>query len=314
MHPDPQADTGPAVEQQLLEHCRLQLGTWTDSLRRVHQRALSEPAAAGREAEDLALELVDRLRPEGSLILRMVPVPHVDLAVHSMNVCVLAVTLGQTLGWTRTELAATALGALWHDVGRLVCAAAECHASMSHVTEGERVGRAMGLSEGVLEIIGSHHDRVGLGGSYAQRSADLSAAARLVALADRFDDLCHPWDGGEGTPPHEAMTVLMQREISGQGCGLLAAFVDVLGIYPLGSPVELTDGRHALVMRSSWKGRREVRVYLLGGRRVPDSSEPLDLQRGGMLRMRRAVRLGELPLAARGSLPGRWRSAYFWES
>ena len=76
----------------------------------------------------------------------------------------------------------------------------------------------------------------------------MSAAARIVALVNRYDNLCNPPSLAKALTPHEALSLLFAQARSQFDATMLNAFIRMMGVYPAGSVVQLTDDRYALVM------------------------------------------------------------------
>jgi len=117
---------------------------------------------------------------------------------HASRVSELSVAIGVHLGLDDDELAEIELGALLHDIGKLVVPPAilgkpaaldevEWHAMRSHAETGERLLDPVGLP-GVLAIVRSHHERWDGGGYPDGTSAErIPLGARIVGVADAFD-------------------------------------------------------------------------------------------------------------------------------
>ena len=75
----------------------------------------------------------------------------------------------------------------------------------------------------------------------------MSAAARIVALVNRYDNLCDPALPAHALTPHEALSLMFAQTRSKFDASMLNAFIRMMGVYPPGSVVQLTDDRFALV-------------------------------------------------------------------
>ena len=297
--------------------CRQLCEAATEELRRVQSLAGEDPLAAGVRTKALATRLVSVLEGQGELCIRLIPSGGEDVAAHSMNVSVLALVLGHAFDWATPDLLSMGEGALLHDIGKVAGlrpGPARVAPREAHVTRGAAIVRGMGLSTVGASVVADHHERAdGSGYPRGIRSDRMVAAARLVAMVNHYDNLCRPPSGGIGLMPNEAMSTLLQRCPGQHDATLLAAFVDTMGIYPPGSVVELTDGRHALVVRVRNGRRQTARVQVLSAGIAAGESACLELTDPGRLGIRRAVTMSELPIAARESLPSFWRPAYYCE-
>ena len=101
----------------------------------------------------------------------------------------------------------------------------------------------------------------------------MTMAARIVALVNRFDNLCNPHLLARALTPHESLALLFAQWRSQFDTSILSAFIKMMGVYPPGSVVQLTDDRYGLVMavNSARPLKPSVLVHDLGGaaRRSP---------------------------------------------
>ena len=135
--------------------------------------------------------------------------------------------------------------------------------------------------------------------------------SRIVALVNRFDGLCNPPLGGRLHTPHEALSLMFAQGRSRYDATLLNAFIRMMGVYPPGSAVQLTDERYALVVAVNPVRPLKPRV-LVHEPKVPASDALiLNLEEEPTLGIRRSLRPVDLPAASAQYLKPRARLAYF---
>jgi len=89
--------------------------------------------------------------------------------MHALNVSVVAMLVGRSLGLLEDELLDLGVGALMHDVGKLELAercrhadeqssAGELAAYRDHVGRGVAQARRMALTPGAIEVLAQHHE------------------------------------------------------------------------------------------------------------------------------------------------------------
>jgi hypothetical protein len=73
--------------------------------------------------------------------------------------------------------------------------------------------------------------------------------ARILALVNRFDRLCTP-EAADREPmmPSEALAYMFRHEPGRFDGGLLGTFVNMLGVYPPGTYVQLSNGSMGMVV------------------------------------------------------------------
>lgn len=284
----------------------------------VMRDAVAHPQQAHQAALALANGLCDELQGDPDTAVRLIgEAAGTAQSQHALNVTVLSLLLGRRLGLDGTALQDLALGALLHDIGKLMLPDHLRHADAAnpalqlrerreHVAQGVRLGMAMGLDADVLRVIGQHHEwHDGSGLPQGLAGPAISLAARVVALVNRYDRLCNPHPGEPLRTPHEAQAHLFAHQRAQVDPGVLAAFIKVVGVYPPGSIVQLSDERLALVVavHPARPLRPAVRVH---DPRLPAEQTPLlHLERQPELGIRRSLHPQHLPRAVVESLAPR---------
>ena len=184
-----------------------------------------------------------------------------------------------------------------------------------HVARGVARARQMGLEPGALLVIAQHHEHAD-GSGFPQRiSAErTSLCARIVALVNRYDKLCNPsTTPARALTPHDALSLLFSEGQQKFDTPMLNAFIRMMGVYPPGSVVQLTDDRYAMVTAVNASRPQKPRVL------VHDPDVPrvdalhLDLEDMPGLGIRRSLKPHQLPASALEYLAPRRRIAYFFE-
>lgn len=324
--PEAAVDAGLAEERAALQQCEQQFAEAALALRTLHDQVLDEPAAARDAAVALARALVDKMSGEPEVCIRLLGETAGDRAsAHALNVAILSLLMGRTFQWGDKEMSDLGVGALMHDVGKLELPervrqrdegfnAAETRYYEEHVARGVSQARRLGLSAGALLVIGQHHEMADHSGFPLRIGSDrMTAAARVVALVNRYDKLCNPARPHLALTPHEAVSLMFAQYQNKFDASILGAFVKMMGVYPPGSVVQLTDDRLALVMsvNSSRPLKPRVQVYEPG--RPGDPAAVLDLEKVAGIGIRRSLKPQALPKGALQALAPRQRVAYFFE-
>lgn len=185
------------------------------------------------------------------------------MAHHAMNVMVLSLLLGKAAKATEEELRCLGLGALFHDVGKTDVpprvlrnsnrTTAEEQFYQAHVGYGiKNISAIRDMPVAVKNIIACHHERWD-GSGFPNRLAEtkIPKLSRIVAIANRYDNLCNPFDLKVAKTPAEAVAYMFKREAGFYDPELLNVFVKSLGVYPPGSFVALSDGSVGLVIETN---------------------------------------------------------------
>jgi len=179
---------------------------------------------------------------------------------HSVNVGIMAMHLAMRTEY-RDDVEEIGLGALMHDTGKMKIPLGVLNKPgrldeddwvimRQHPTYGwEQLQQAGETRESVLSCVLGHHEKVN-GGGYPQgkRGGQITPFARLTAIADVYDALTTQRPYKTPMTSKEALT-LMARKMEGElDRGLLECFISIVGFYPVGSEVELSDGSVGTVL------------------------------------------------------------------
>ena len=313
-----QRDIALRCERQFTEACR--------DLRRTNEKVMTDPAQANADAQQLAKALLDKMLVEGEPCLRVLGEMVGDRhAAHSLNVTVISMMLARQLAVPAPVLMELGVGALMHDVGKIALPdrvrlarddfnAGEAALYRDHVAQGLILGRRMGLSADAQLVIAQHHELAdGSGFPSALMLPRMSLPARIVALVNRYDNLCNAGSPAQSITPHEALSRLFAQCRSKFDETLLSGFIKMMGIYPPGSVVQLNDDRYAMVMTVNAAHPLKPRVLVYDAHVASEDALHLDLEHSPMLGIRRSLKPAQLPTRAVDYLKPRQRIAYFFD-
>jgi putative nucleotidyltransferase with HDIG domain len=240
-------------------------------------------------------------------------------------VAVISLLMGKTFGLSEADMMDLGVGSLMHDIGKIELpdrvrhreehfTQAELHLYQEHVPHGVNLARKMGLKPGASLIIGQHHEHADGSGFPLRLNADrMSPGARIVALVNRYDNLCNPHVPSKALTPHEALSLLFAQGKSKFDTAILSAFIKMMGVYPPGSTVQLTDDRYAMVMAVNSNRPLKPRVLVHEPKMPRDEALLLDLETDPRLGIRRSIKPQQLPPDSISNLSPRQRVAYFFE-
>ncbi len=289
--------------------------------------ALRQSPQVTREAtEGLTQSLLSKMMVDSEMCVRVLAdAASEHAAAHALNVAVISLLMGRTFGLDETELMEMGVGALMHDIGKLDLpqrvrypdahfTTAEHTQYRDHVAHGVAQGKRMGLGAGALLVIAQHHEMADASGFPLRLGLDrMSAAARIVSLVNRYDNLCNPPSTALSMTPHEALSLIFAQARNKFDASMLNAFIRMMGVYPPGSVVQLTDDRYASVVSVNSSRPLKPRV-LVADLNVPlEQALVVNLEAHADLGIRRSVQPKQLPAAIHAYLAPRPRVAYFFE-
>ena len=316
-----------AEQRAATQLCERQYGEAGRAWREATDAVIAQPVRAREETEALTGALLDKMLVDGEMCIRLLTNGAGDRATaHALNVAVIALLMGRTFGMSRDEMMDLGVGALMHDVGKIqmpdrlrhadeAFTSAEVNAYREHVATGVTQGKRMGLSAGALLVLAQHHEQADGTGFPLKLGIDrLSTAARIVALVNRYDNLCNPPQIARALTPHEALSMLFAQSRSKFDATVLNAFIRMMGVYPAGSVVQLTDDRYAMVTSVNSSRPLKPRVLVHDPKTAREDALFLNLETTPDLGIRRSLAPNKLPREALEALSPRPRVAYFFEA
>jgi len=225
-----------------------------------------------REIAQTVDEIIDQLLGQESLAVNLVDIRSLDDYTfgHSVNVCVLSLLTGITLGYNRANLFYLGLGAILHDIGKVripreilnkpdFLTKEEFEIVKQHTVHGcEMLQRLPDISPVAARIAHEHHERhQGQGYPQGLRGEEIHVFARITAVADVFDALTADRVYRPAVPVHEAFEM-----VAGSGNFLfdfeiVQAFLHNIAAYPVGTIVALSNGEIGAVVET----RRGLSLY-----------------------------------------------------
>jgi putative nucleotidyltransferase with HDIG domain len=327
---EPSLDAGKddalALDNEHLRHCHERFANASRTCRLLAREADIHPDEARQQAEAVVKDMVNELAVQTDSCLRLLSDPIGDrTALHSVNVAVLCLLLGRAMSLPPEALRDLGLAAVLHDVGKLRLpdrirwrqhdfTGSQWRLYREHVAFSATLAERMGVPEAARRAIVQHHEMAdGSGFPQGCRNADMSGLARILALVNHYDNLCNPANPVHAMTPHEALSLIFTKHKTRFDPATMSAFIRLMGVYPPGSVVELSDRRHAIVtsVNASHPLRPRVLVHDGGGGR--DRLLPLDLARERQVDVLRSLHPSQLPPDSMQLLAPQRRVCYYFE-
>jgi putative nucleotidyltransferase with HDIG domain len=243
------------------------------------------------ETQSTVLGLVDGVLQDRSTMVALTLIKGYDeyLFSHSVNVGVLCIALGHSLGLDGDTIRELGLGAFLHDIGKVHwpeglylkprgLSDEEWALVQRHPVDGAEIVSKMGsVSPPTMEIILEHHlryDRKGY--PLIEPGKEPSFFGMIGQLADGYDAMTTPRAYQNAFEPANAVARMQTLAGTVFDPKLLEAFIRMVGVYPVGSVVRLSTGEMALVVKPNPNDSSRPIVRLLfdrAGRRIPEDPE-----------------------------------------
>ncbi len=179
---------------------------------------------------------------------------------HSVSTAVLLAAFGQHLGMNEDDLVEVGLGGLLMDIGKVRIPpgilgkpgklnAQELALMHRHVEYGREILKdTPDIPPIAMDIVTDHHERLdGSGYPDGKAGDDISFYGMMAAIVDFYDAISTRRVYREGISPHAALKMLVERKNRDFHAELVYNFVHCVGVYPIGTLVQLSDGRFAVV-------------------------------------------------------------------
>jgi len=214
--------------------------------------------------------------PDAMVWLTHLKKKHEYTATHSLRVCVLALTLGRHLGYDRERLNVLGIGALLHDIGKLripielldkpeSLTREEFEIMKAHVPHGlDILENAPGIPAAALEVVGRHHERYAGNGYLFGMSGDTIGEFGLIsAITDTYDAITSDRAYHLSLSPADALKIIYEGRQRAYHPWLAEQFIQCMGIFPIGSIVEMSTGSVGVVITANRQRRLRPRVALV---------------------------------------------------
>jgi HD-GYP domain-containing protein (c-di-GMP phosphodiesterase class II) len=227
-----------------------------------------------REAVETCLESIVR-NPNAMLWMSRIREAESYTADHSLNVCILCITFGRYLGYDKDELFTLGMCGLLHDVGKMrvpetvlnkasKLSDKEWKVMRAHVIFGRNLLMSSpGIGQSV-DVAYSHHERIdGTGYPRGLDGSQISVYTKIVSIVDSFDAMTAERKYSKSMTSSAAVKEIYRCKGTQFDEKLALQFIEIIGMYPPGTVVELSNGCLGIVLERSQKFQRLPKVLLL---------------------------------------------------
>ncbi len=213
---------------------------------------------------------------------------------HSVNVCILSLTLGRHMGLSETTLHNLGVGAILHDIGKMLVpetilkkpgalSDAEFREMKRH-TElgGDILCRTKDITDESRHVALHHHEKFdGTGYQDSLSGNGIHLFARIASVADVYDAMTSNRVYQKGMLPEVALKKMYLMRGTHFDSELVERLIRSLGIYPIGSFVELSTGEFAVVRIPNHDHPLQPRVLIFSSRDKAPYEKPVDVDLKG---------------------------------
>lgn len=199
-----------------------------------------------------ALTCLGRIREKDSYLME-----------HSVNLAVLMTVFGKSLQLDKKTMQHIAIGAMLHDIGKIMIPDEVLHKPERLTQEEfevmkrhaqfsrELLEQTEGMPHLAVTVAAQHHEKMdGSGYPLGLCGHEISPYGRMAAVVDVYDAITADRVYHKGIPPAAALKKLLEWS-NHLDSSLVRHFIRSVGIYPVGSLVLLESGRLAVVIEAN---------------------------------------------------------------
>lgn len=195
---------------------------------------------------------------------------------HAISCAIWAAAFGRNLGLPIKGIQSVSMGALLFDLGKIRLPeklilnpekynSTEVKLMRKHVDYSiDILASVDGIKADVMAMVATHHERHdGSGYPKGLKGNEIPLFGKMAGIIDCYDAITSTRPYAQAMSPHDTVKrlydwsdVLFQKE-------LIEQFIQVVGVYPIGTLVELSDGRVGVVIALNKKRRLRPKVMML---------------------------------------------------
>lgn len=245
--------------EKAYNHARTAINNALDDIK--HGKAVDAAAI-----EDTADDLITSLNANENALACLSHIRTKDeyLLEHSINVGLLLGIFSKAKRLSAQDTRDLVSGGILHDIGKILVPdevlnkpgkleADEWEEMKRHVTYGEQIlDITPGLSDLTRSICRLHHERLdGSGYPRGLPQEKITTAGRMAAICDVFDAITADRVYHDGMPPNDALKKLVEWSVFHLDKNLVYDFIRCLSVYPVGTLVELSNGRAGVIVEAN---------------------------------------------------------------
>ncbi|WP_442603000.1 HD-GYP domain-containing protein [Paenibacillus sp. KN14-4R] len=245
-----------------------------------------ESLRSGKELNTRSLsqsidKMLDDLFRNKEILLQLTDIRTKDneMYVHALNVCMMSTLIGISMELNALQLKELATGALLHDVGKVEENTDDSAEDLKqhHTWRGyELLKSKREYSLLIAHCAFQHHEAIdGTGMPRGLKGEDIHLYAKIVAVANAYDNLLFNQMDGKNMLPHEACEHMMGWSNTMLDREVMIHFLKTVSIYTTGSSVRLSTKETGVVVgqHRGLPGRPIIRIIKNDGGRDMDVKE-----------------------------------------
>jgi len=268
LHEDPQIDI--EERQRIRRQARDTFFRAITTVRNIILTAERDEPVSVSQTKRVVHSIIDQISEDESALMELASIRDFDeyTYAHSVNVAIYSLTLGHRIGLGRGDLSQLGFAALFHDIGKiklphdLITKANRFdefdweqmrrHPILGAMTIAGRLKLDSYSARAMTAAFEHHINPDGSGYPTLPERRPTNLYSRIVAIADAFDALTSGRVYIKNPiPPVKVLRKMMYKMSAKFDTLLLKLFVNIIGIYPIGCLVLLSDKRLGIVTKTN---------------------------------------------------------------
>ena len=338
--PEPVHKEHPALaaKRALVEKIKLQREAsarietaFVDTAKTIHnveKNLLTHPEETLKQADQLVEQIADSILSAPELAIHVMgdKMGGEEMYFHSLNVTMLSLMMARDIKMPVEAVKSLGMGALFHDIGHREIpnkilmkmeplTQVERNYFELHCQYGVEIGRGLKLPVSTLAIIREHHELYD-GSGYPQKLKGdaIHLMARIVAIANHYDELCNPLNIVNALTPHEALATMFAKLRAKFDPKLLQVFVRCLGVYPPGTIVQLSNGVIGMVATINTAKPMKPMLVVYDAQIPKEEAILVDMESEVDVNIAKAIRPAQLSREIYNYLSPRKQVSYYFDA
>jgi HD-GYP domain-containing protein (c-di-GMP phosphodiesterase class II) len=250
----------------------------TDMLRRVAEDIRAGNNLKLESVEEVIDDMVESMvrNPDALMWVGRMRERSAGIYDHGLSVAICLVAFGRHLGYPKEALSHLGMMGLLLDIGKIKLprellerdarlSSDEFEQIKEHVDLGlEILAETPNLHPDILDGVAQHHERMnGTGYPNNMMGDKISVFGRMSAIADTFSAITKHRPYAEAVSPHQALQMLSNWSGTQFHAEMVEQFIQSIGVFPVGSLVELSTGEVAVVVTHGKLKRLKPKVLVV---------------------------------------------------
>ncbi len=195
---------------------------------------------------------------------------------HSIRASILATVFGRHMGLPKDVLENLAAGVLMMDIGKArmprsmltgsaQLSPAETQEMRRHVDYAlDMLRQSDSVNDQIIGVVQYHHERHdGSGYPFGLVGTQIPLLGRIAGIVDTYDAITSPRPWAQPHSSTEAVSILYEQRDKTFHSSLVEQFIQAIGVYPTGTPVELSSKEVGVVIGQNPQRRLRPKVMVV---------------------------------------------------